>query len=98
MFCIGFLSVCALSRPIESPLWSGGAYLTLHQPTYRSLAASVGAGVADSFALPRGGSGGPVFPVMRLCRTAHSLWWAPGFGMVSLKSCDCLEYHVRIHF
>src|SRR6218665_2765622 len=32
MLCIGFMSVSAFS--IESSLWSGGANLALHPPTY----------------------------------------------------------------
>ena len=33
-------------------------------------------------------------PIQRLCRTAHSLWRAPGFGMVSLRSCICFLGYV----
>src|SRR6218665_2394441 len=97
MFCTGFPSGSAFS--IESSLWSGGANLVLHQLT---LEISVGRcrepRVADPFALLRGVFWWSRLLVQRLCRTAHSLWRAPWFGMISLRSCACYLDCAPIHF
>jgi len=37
-------------------------------------------------------------PVQRLCRTAHSLWRALRFGMISLRSCTCSLDYVPIQW
>src|SRR6218665_931309 len=59
---------------------------------------SGGPGVADPFALLRGEFWWSRLPVQRLCRTAHSLWRALGFGMISLRNCASSLDYVRIHF
>src|SRR6218665_276534 len=37
------------------------------------------------------------YAVQRVFRTAHSLWRALRFGMVSLSSCTCFLYYVPMH-
>src|SRR6218665_1058155 len=97
MFCAGLLSGSAFS--IKSSLWSGGANLVLHQLTQEiSVGRCREPSVADPFALLRGVFWWSRLPVQRLSRTAHSLWRALGFGMISLKSCACSLDCAPIHF
>src|SRR6218665_918557 len=47
----------------------------------------------NPFAVLRGVFWWSRLPVQRLCRTAHSLWRALGFGMISFRSCaSSLDY------
>src|SRR6218665_2530099 len=49
--------------------------------------------VSDLFSLLTRGLWWSRLPVQRPCRTAHSLWRALGFGMISLRSCaSSLDY------
>src|SRR6218665_2309045 len=59
----------------------------------RSLSASVGAWGSRSLRSAERGVLVVPLPVQRPCRTAHSLWRALGFGMISLRSCaSSLDY------
>src|SRR6218665_1499329 len=65
------------------------------RPPNRSVS---GPGVADPFALLRGGFWWSRLPVQRPCRTAHSLWRALWFGMNSLRSCaSSLDYRAYMY-